>query len=413
MRAEQSALSEERLRKLFPTATEDAITLYHGSPHVFDTPDWEANLRKGEGNMSYGPGGYTTGSRPLAGVYANKLSKAREVPPKPASGPLGYFHTTLQQALRSDPDATIAWLQGKTFQKALETGDANPNRIMPAGGANRSADGPYIRVSKPNDVNVEAYKDWIDSKGVKPEDLRLRPINQKNMKEVLGLGERLAGGPSPVLGSVPAEWRERIGKGWGSRFETQPGETFFVPDNTIINNLRATAASQAGVAGPKFKASMQPNGAVPLDQDTLRQLQAWDGTLTPGRKAFLSPGREPNIYEMELKANPNALLYQDYPIGLQEPIHGALSRLYGSLGLPLPKPEALGSEVFKQIPNDINGMRALKEAGIPASAFLRAGRRDQSVPNVFKPEDYNFVIHNQDMLDILNRKPYATGGRVP
>lgn len=69
-------------------------------------------------------------------------------------------------------------------------------------------------------------------------------------------------------------------------------------------------------------------------------------------------------------------------------------------------------EANKVIPSNIEGMKALREAGVPATAFLRAGPRKDGVKSLFDPSDYNFVVHDQDRLDALTRSNKKHGGPV-
>jgi hypothetical protein len=411
----------EQLKGIFPTATGETIPVYHGSPHAFDEVNFTDNLRTGEGAMAFGPGGYTSGNRPLAKHYADTLSKGKFIQPRRPSGPLGDTFLTMQKALRLDPEAAIAYMQGKTFNKAETIGLTNPNRVMPTGekAVYNYRPGDDLPVSTGNDVNIDAYREWLKEKGVTPEELRLRRMVPGNMDELLRIGDRLAGGPSPILGSKPAGTRVlRDGVGpFRNRMDLNPGEEWMGNDTSVVNNLRATAAAQAGVPGPMYKASLSNyspgtgTGRVPIGD--LGPLKNWDGKIIPGKPGQQMPSTDPKIYEMALHANPNLLLFQDYPLEAQTAIHGALSRLYDISGIkPLPM-TAKGEELIKKLPNDARGMQMMNEAGIPASAFLRAGRRgDSSIPSAFNPDDYNFVIHNDDALKILDVKNKKKGGTV-
>ena len=407
------ALPKELPPALFPHADDaEALKLYHGSPHEFDKFDFESNLLKGEGAMAYGPGGYTTGDRPLAVQYANKLSRARVIPARPAEGPLHVGHAVLQESLKTHPDETLAWLAGRNFQKADGLGMTDPNRVMSSKVKSQFAGAPYLPVTKGNDVNIDAYKEWIARKGLTPEDLRQRAMTTASRDDILRVGEKLAGAPSPVLGAGPQEWRKVVpgGTRWAPNVELKQGERFIgYPDRAVIQNLRAVAAAQSDIAGPTYKASM--DSSIPLGDKWRRLIEQWDGKMKPPVPSQHVPGTEPKVYELELGHGPNDLLFQDYPLAEQPRLQGALSRLYATTGIkPLP-PHALGSQLINALPNNLDGMMALKQAGIPASAFLRGGRRSV-LPREFDPSDFNFVIHDQDALDILKRTNKAEGGSV-
>ncbi len=59
----------------------------------------------------------------------------------------------------------------------------------------------------------------------------------------------------------------------------------------------------------------------------------------------------------------------------------------------------------------LDKMRLLKEAGVPATFFLRGGQRSK-LPDVLSPEDFNFVIHDQTRLAKPEFDEFAKGGAV-
>lgn len=69
--------AEERLAALAKNKFAGApggFKLYHGSPHTFEKFDFLNNLKRGEGALAFGPGGYMTGNQPLARQYAETLA---------------------------------------------------------------------------------------------------------------------------------------------------------------------------------------------------------------------------------------------------------------------------------------------------------------------------------------------------
>ena len=93
---------------------EGPLTLLHGSPHKFDRFDFENNMLKGEGAMSYGPGGYMTGNDPLAEEYARVLF-AKHM----NGGDVLGAHKALRTAAAKNPLEIAEFLRARNVAKGL------------------------------------------------------------------------------------------------------------------------------------------------------------------------------------------------------------------------------------------------------------------------------------------------------
>lgn len=419
------------------TQAPEALQLYHGSPHEWDTPAFEANLRKGEGALAYGPGGYTTGNRPLAAHYANSLaarsntarpdrwqwspsqsrnkfgfSPNQAVPTVP--GPLGESHLLLQKMAREDPDAALAWLRAGQFRKARGLGWVEPEPAL-AADYYASRDGYHKQFFADN---ADKYDKFERSSLGADDPARYPPVltanrlalNPKTYKDALDVGRALKGGPFPTF-----QFAKRAGA-------PTPGARIVPEDSALTNNFRALARANLEDAGPKYKAGMGAEFALKFGPGWRKRLEAWNSQSLKqvGPPQFLpaeaSTGGRPNIYEMGYDAHPNEMLLYDYPVAAQPPlVQGALSALADSAGWGPLAPGTSVSTLLKRLPGDATGMRMLREAGIPATAYLRAGPRAGAAavpPPVFHPSDYNFVIHNEDLLRDIMRKDKRAGGPV-
>lgn len=399
----------------FPAAP-SVVQVYHGSPHVWERPAFEANLRRGEGALAYGPGGYTTGNRPLAEHYAKSLAAGKSTAP---IGPLGAQHLALQQAFQKDPDAMLAWLTATQFEQADKLGWTKPGKRPVTETATRSMDHSRDNSWKQRhlhelqNVNSAAYQDWLARRA---DDLGYMPtrinVTQANKDEVVDAGRRLVGGPQPVFGvgkRLQSAPRTDIYDYSRPSWALTPDMQKVYADNALINNFRALAAAEANITGPKFKRGMGSEFGLKFEPGWREQLANWDG------KPIRSKDKAPNIYELQLNASPNDMLLLDVPLKDHAPhVQGALQSLAADLKVPW-NPEATGDVIAKALPGNAKGMALMREAGIPASAYLRAGPRAFKDPlgsGAFNPDDYNFVIHNEDLLDLLARKDRKAGGAV-
>jgi hypothetical protein len=116
------------------------------------------------------------------------------------------------------------------------------------------------------------------------------------------------------------------------------------------------------------------------------------------------------LYSAPLDASWADMLPYDYPIETVTPkLMGALTQLAAQHGdLDLLRPRMTGQEFINTLRGKpIDKMRALKEAGVPATFFLRGGQRGK-LPDVLSPEDFNFVIHDQTRLGKPGYDEFAT-----
>ena len=402
------------------------LQLYHGSPHKFDKFDFENNMLKGEGAMAYGPGGYMTGNRDLAAHYANKLTQVFK-DDRP-TGPLG-GSPWLNRMMSIDPDATIGYLQGKNLaafdipalQRGAKMSSARDRLIDPKGGRWDPDNRVYDRfISAPQHINLEAFLDHAARAGVDINDLaphsyhmsasptkRSQIRGEDSMYDALKVGDKLAGAPSPIVNWGASEQRPPRGHGP----QLNPGEELLRdprPANT--SNLRALAAAQAGIdAGPKLKNGMGSENAVDM-RGFRDKLAGWD------RSVIEKPKPQPNIYHTTFDANPNNMFSYEGRLRDESPIvQGALGRVADKFGVNFN--EDMTGEVLIHALSRRGGhlpvVQALKEEGVPGLYFQRAGRRsDGKLPESFNPDDHNFVIFDQDKVNIDDVKNKQHGGRV-
>lgn len=393
----------------FPDAPA-TVPVYHGSPYKFDKFDFENNLRAGEGALAFGPGGYLTGSRPLAEEYARAIalrrSKAGTAPPPLAGG-----NRAFQMALKQDPDAVLAWLQRNYFSEALRSqqfGDVvvrTPTDWNVSRGWRDAGEAP---IRKGNHVNVDAYKDWVETKTGLPADaFPKQRLTKGGIDDVIAQGSKLVGGPSPMASwKASDEMRKLDPRKYDLSVLANPGETATpgIGNNAVTGNLRAIAAAQSGIRGPKIKMGIGSEYSINMD-DFRQKLAKWDENQLPAQK-------QKSIYETELQISPNDMALFDMPISDQHPrVQGALMSLADQLGINYASPDMIAAHVINKLPKDAEGMRMARDAGIPATAYLRAGHRNQ-IPDVFNPDDFNFVVHDQDILGPVVRKLKKTGGLV-
>lgn len=426
---------------------EGGLKLYHGSPHEFEKFDFENNLKRGEGALAYGPGGYLTGHKPLAEAYARNLS-----------GRLNTFamsHGPMLSALKADPQATAEYLRMVNFKKIMDAGFPESGRAK-----SRELTLPdrdrYDYSAAPTVVNgrVEVEYPVIPAKHPDHYILTERDLNFRDFDrygraiEDIGLDPRATqtrigrGGIDPSEARrIGAELRKRIapenidpailrgrprelsrpaveqGHNGVSRdqlkglwdevvgFNRSNNSSGDISD-PVRNNLNNTSRFLRGETGKiPYKASMQRS----VDLNNL-----------PSEHAPLR-----NLYETDLLHPVEDLLPYDYPFSTASPkVLGALSQLtakYPGLAPYIADPTvAKGADLVEALRKGAAGtkdpqeqMRALRESGIPAMYYLR-GRRSgaEQVPDLFKPDDYNFVTFDDLLLPPPRRTQFAKGGAV-
>ena len=419
-----SARELESLLGRYPQVQERALQLYHGSPHRFDKFDFEGNLLRGEGAMAFGPGGYMTGHRPLAEEYARNLTARANRPINVPQGPLG-GSPWLSKMMKIDPEATLAYLQGKQLSTFDADSLVNGLPTLYSHYRKDPASGRYVTEwfeAPANHVNVEAFYDHANRAGV---DLRqflpsynnasgrtyegtqARPIRgPATMYEALKLGDKLAGAPSPLV-----QWDKAKAVHAGSGYGFPDGQsTQQMKQSVRQSNLRALAAAQAEVPGPKYTNGIGKNNTVDFN-NWRDKLKNWDGNVEVHKPTV----HEPSVYETTFDANPNQMFSYDGQLGDESPaVLGALSRVGGRFGVEV-KPDMKGADFINTLHSKagaLNSIRALKEEGVPAMYFLRGGRRGSELSTTFEPSDYNFVIFDQDRINIDDVKNKRRGGAV-
>lgn len=408
-----------------------ALKLYHGSPHTFDKFDFENNLKKGEGALAYGPGGYLTGHEPLARVYARNLASR-------GSQQFSATHRQLAEAYTKDPEALTEYLRAMNFRKITDIMGPDPvtrRDVLTPLHKYELQMGEHVRVP----VGPQSYRlteqttRWKDRERYEQLLHDVLGSEDKNIptrigrggieqNEALRIGRELrhAGrvediNPRLVLGPrkhirtyVPDEDPEDFSKSampyhlWGSEammFNEKAGR---VPPNVIRRNLNNTTRALIGEPGPlPYKASMQRS----LDLSKP-----------------LPPPAARNLYETELPLGPEDLLPFDYPARVASPkVLGALSQLKQHVpGIETVAAdvggltgEALVAALRKTKLSSAEQMRLLRESGLPGMYYLRGGRRGQNaIPDKFNPDDYNFVMFDDTLLPPPKRTEFAAGGKV-
>ena len=94
---------------------------------------------------------------------------------------------------------------------------------------------------------------------------------------------------------------------------------------------------------------------------------------------------------------------------------GALAQLAEQRGvLDKVTPDMTGEDFMRMLQrtgSNKDVLQGLKDAGVPATFFLRGGRRG-SLPDKLDPSDFNFVVHDQDKLGAPDFREFAGGGSV-
>lgn len=148
------------------------------------------------------------------------------------------------------------------------------------------------------------------------------------------------------------------------------------------------------------------------------ELAAWEAG---GRNG---PRPQPHIYTAETRVRPSDMFSYDLPLSHTSPaVLGALSRVGADAGMMADSPEAIaralskmtGDEYIRTLNSKLGPeatVKALRDAGVPAMYFRRAGHRADYTNPTFTPSDFNFVWFDDPALRIVNRENKAQGGRV-
>ncbi len=435
---EEAAQSKFANPEIAPTD----FKLYHGSPYKFDEFDFESNLLKGEGAMAFGPGGYMTGHDPLAREYARNLyARHAERPPKNSD------HVGIREALATDPRGTAEWLRalqvgkiiergdaGKSFGSHLESTDALPPHLVGRPGApgpvgERYGKPLFAMEAKSFQEGIPEYREAMRRAGIaEPVDSwsKDRRIGRGGISplEAIRRGKEISrvldtdfpGGVRPKQYArykflSPLELEMNFGVKdpsdssafWRAAGATRRGMSV---DPALRMNLNSTGRVVDGRPGrANYKASMMPGGIIDMRNP------AWP----PPTPAASNMARR--LYTTGIDASFADMLPYDYPISAMTPEKiGALAQLAERYSfLERLKPESTGQDFLRYLREvgepPIKQIQALKEAGIPATFFLRGGKRG-SLPDTIDPSDFNYIIHDQSRLDKPDVEEFRTGGAV-
>lgn len=422
-------------------APQGPLTLLHGSPFKFDRFDFENNMLKGEGAMAYGPGGYMTGHAPLAREYAKTLyaKHAGDARVDPSS-----YHPGIREAATRDPKATAEFLRAKSVSKIPnDYGDGDFRRELTI----LKNLPPHLReIPNPRAPNVENYDGNVDSwlarsvtsidgvdayrsamadAGLGPEAVDVK-VGRGGVApaEVIRMGRELrkAVKAQSPLDSLRPRIQQRMefvdtpyGRPMRGRdFYQSPlhddidnyGGGYIPGMGKVRQNLNSTFRVATGRPGNSgYVASMTPGGRIDLRDPKFLALMEKDPELAR------------RLYSAQFDASFADMIPYDFPISTMKPEKlGALAQLAEKHSfLDKLTPESRGFDFIEMLRKaagkPIDQVRALKEAGFPGTFFLRGGRRN-GLPDKIDPQDFNFVIHDQDKLGIPDVEKFATGGQV-
>lgn len=410
---------------------EGGLRLYHGSPYNFDRFDFEKNLLKGEGAMSFGPGGYMTGHEPLAREYARNLFDRH--------GSAADSHRGIRLALETDPKAAAQYLRALQVGKMQDAGigegstrnevrtmtslpphlrNLPPNYIPYVSTTSRvSAPTNYALESRTTASGIDDYLKLAESVGIPPQKQPTR-IGRGGISplEAIRRGkelERAMGGRPDIRPRL----QERLSPidqtlfGWQdvNDYMQDMGGGFSLSGMTKVrNNLNSTWRLLNDRPGPAgYIASMGGHG------NTGRV------DLRDPRFTMENPELARRLYEAPFDAKLEDMLSYDYPLRTAGPrTIGALTQLADKYGFTdRLHPDMLGHEALRALQDKVRSplaqMQALKEAGLPGMYFERGGRRGSGqIPDQFKPDNYNYVIFDQDKLGPPKKTEFSTGGVV-
>lgn len=424
----------------------EGLVLKHGTPHLFAPAegnplgrfDFMGNLSRGEGNQSFGPGGYLTGDPGLAAEYARKLAApgAR----KPTSLPPNSWLAAYQH----DPEGFLEFLRGRTMNKAFGYG-LNPEggnwaQARPTELGSLGANGLWQTTTKtPEGVarvdlkNAGAYKEAMGGLGRFLE----RPVNTfDSPQEAADIGRMLIDAGALQEGS-PRVVQQRLATLDKSKL---PQNKYGQPEWAAVNAERLRLAAELGLG--------QQVASSHVDV-TRRNLNAVQEGLTPGSvprvptyKASMAqsvklsnlgshqkewtpdPDKRPRVYTAETPATPSELFSYDHPLSTASPrVVGALAGVAEKLGLKLPQDASFadlsGKDFIEKARSRYHGdpgkvVQAMQEARIPGMYYLRAGHRTGTGPApTFDIGAHNFVWFDDPLLNIVDRLDKCAGGTVP
>lgn len=413
------------------------LTLYHGSPYKFEEFDFENNLLRGEGALAFGPGGYMTGHAPLARSYAKNLYDRR-------AGGAPTLQST-RKAIAEDPKAMAEYFRMVNVARALQKGQNEPFSIIQerARGLPQwltsQLDAPSFKREKVWDPMASSTGAYIEKDVPGWQVKRSREssaIEQyaelvgsrfgANTLDILGQSGRVGrGGMGPDDAKAMGNELRKVIESRAPGLRPQLRETVSRPSledlatlkrydwnpRLVDNPIRGALNSTWRVLNDKpgntgIKISMDPASRGPYSGGTvdLRNPMAQQDSDQFARRLYSAP----------LDASWADMLPYDYPIETVTPkLMGALTQLAAQHGdLDLLRPRMTGQEFINTLRGKpIDKMRALKEAGVPATFFLRGGQRGK-LPDVLSPEDFNFVIHDQTRLGKPEYDEFAQGGAV-
>ncbi len=433
-------------------APEGGLRLYHGTPFDFERFDFENNLMKGEGALAYGPGGYMTGNEPLARQYAKDLF-SRHSGAGQYTDP--YTSRPTRQALMTDPKAAAQYLRAVQVGKILDAGgqegsksfDLSSRNAMPPHMAGRAPNyvaypkrtipgdwtSPVSRVQRPDtyalgsESTLSGLDDYVrlaESAGLPPQRQPYRigqggisPLEVirrgKELERVMGgnpgirprIQERLSYLEGPLYGREEAAQRLNDLRGDSPKFE-MPG---LGHNRANLNSTWRFLNDRPGNAG--YTAHMGKNARIDL-----RNPAVPDWPTSPTEGSALAR----RLYEAPYQGALEDMIPYDYPVKFAGPkATGALTMLADKYGfLDELHPDMLGKDAMRLVQSKVGRdplkqMQAFRDAGIPGHYFLRGGRRDPSViPDQFQPDDYNYVIFDQNTVGTPKKTEFNVGGSV-
>jgi hypothetical protein len=424
---------EESANSMFtnPEIAPTDFKLYHGSPYKFDEFDFESNLLKGEGAMAFGPGGYMTGHDPLAREYARNLYDRH--------GRLA-THLGIREALSTDPKATAEYLRAITVGHLLPWADKYGGKSFAAlntvGPRSRAAEklvhlGVPLTYKKPY-ASWESKREFLGDRTIYADDFEpyaheirkagLLPTTPKERRIGMGgispleavmraalegskardarpkLREEFEPDYAAAVTGKPVSWSDVIAHN-KAKFREPVGQPSGF--NSRRRNLNSTARVIEGRPGSaNYSASMSPNSLI-----NLRDPKFATGDELARR-----------LYTTGIDASFADMLPYDYPISTMTPEKiGALAQLAERYSfLDKLTPESRGYDVLNLLKSagpPIKQIQALKEAGIPATFFLRRGKRN-GLPDTIDPSDFNYIIHDQSRLGKPDVEEFRAGGAV-
>ena len=435
--------AEERLAALAKNKFAGApggFKLYHGSPHTFEKFDFLNNLKRGEGALAFGPGGYMTGNEPLAKKYASVLGargKGTGLSPH-AVDLLSNHKDDFLEFLRLGTAARLAKNNpayeqdlSRVFHTRKRMVERTPERYgpYPAPGeewidgvhgripAVYEDTGPATRVVTP--VNFAQYLNTMRKElGKDLEEVsKLKLYNSRAARNARDMGfDARQIMKSGEVGVPSLKTKIYAGAPTGAELERAPVmrssiDSPYGDNRSSIQARNLHNLNQAIAGNPKGKARAPYSFGFRSRADLLT-------AGTPANR---------NLYELDAPFSPEDLLPYDYPLEYASPkVLGALARMAEDpeLSAFLPSgmtvaPERVlsstrGSDLMRHLKNfePRDAAMAMKRAGIPGLYFERGGQRGGGLPERFDPDMYNFVIFDDEQLPVPKRTQFAHGGHA-